>query len=230
MDYGECSGGALMSLFGTPQSALAFPLPLSEKYRPRKIADFIGLEKERKIVSAFCRAPREAAFLFVGPSGIGKTTLGLAMADELKAELHLIPSQKCTVENLDDTFRMCQYVPMAAGGFHFVLVDEADQMTDKAQLALLSRLDSTARPPKTVFVFTCNDAERLEKRFLSRCMVMKFSSYGMREELAKFLAQVWAKETDKPSDVDFERTAKDATNNVRDALMRLEIELLAVQE
>lgn len=227
-----------MQLFPDPQANLDYPLPLSEKYRPRRIRDFIGLTKERKILSAFVSRPRDAAFLFVGPSGLGKTTMALAMAEELGAELHLIPSQKCTVENLNDTIRMCWNVPLhfgdtKAGGKHLVLVDEADAMTEKAQLACLSFLDSAARPPDTVFVFTANQTNGLEKRFLSRTMVLEFSSYGMRSELAEFLAQVWQKEIGHSSDLpeakhpDFERMAKDATNNVRDALMRLEVELLA---
>lgn len=214
------------------QTLLEYPQPLTEKYRPRKISEFIGLEKERKIVSAFVARPRDAAFLFVGPSGLGKTTLALAMSEEMNAELHLIPSQKCTVENLDDTIRCCNYVPLN-GGFHFVLVDEVDSITERAQLALLSRLDATARPPKTIFVFTSNNADRLEKRFLSRCMVLEFSSYGMRDKLARFLADVWQKEIGHSSDMpaatkpDFERIAKNSCNNVRDALSVLEIEILA---
>jgi replication-associated recombination protein RarA len=111
-----------MELFASQQGDLSYPQPLAEKYRPRAIADFIGLEKERKVASAFCRTPRESAFLFVGPSGVGKTTLALAMAQEMGAELHLIPSQKCTVQNLEDTLRQCAYVPFS-GGFHFVLVE-----------------------------------------------------------------------------------------------------------
>jgi len=51
---------------------------------------------------------------------------------------------------------MTQYAPVAGKRFWFVLVDEADQMTDKAQLALLSKLDSTGRIDGCVFVFICN--------------------------------------------------------------------------
>lgn len=209
------------------QAGLDFPQPLSEKYRPRKIAEFIGLAKEKKILTRFCQRPTDSAFLFVGRSGTGKTSIALALAEELRAELIHIPSQHCTVAELDEALRMTQYVPMQGKTFWLVLVDEADAMTDKAQLALLSRLDSTARPKNTIFVFTCNDTERLEKRFLSRCMVLEFSNYGMRSELSNLLSEIWEKETGKAADVDFERIAKDATNNVRDALMRLELEILA---
>lgn len=169
----------------------------------------------------------ESAFLFVGPSGTGKTSLALALADELQAELIHIPSQHCTVAELEEALRMTQYVPMQGKTFWLVLCDEADQMTEKAQLALLSKLDSTARPPKTIFVFTCNGTDTLEKRFLSRCMNVEFSSYGMRTELAEFLRKVWERETGKESELDFERLAKNSCNNVRDALQQIQIEILA---
>lgn len=221
-----------MSLFPQSQASIDFPQPLSEKYRPKLIADFIGLEKQRKVASAFVRAPREAAFLFCGTSGVGKTTLALAMAQEMGAELHLIPSQKCTVENLEDTLRHCAYVPLS-GGFHFVLVDEIDTASNAAQLALLSKLDSTARPSKTVFCFTCNSSEKLERRFLSRCLTLEFSSYGLRTEVAAFLERVWDVEIGHSGNVadakrpDFERIVKNANNNIRDSLSVLEIEILA---
>src|SRR6266446_128813 len=94
-----------MSLIPTPQSSLAFPQPLAEKYRPRRIADFIGLDKPKRILAGFAASPKNAALIFVGESGLGKTTMALAMAEEMEAEVHLIPSQKCTVENVEEIGR-----------------------------------------------------------------------------------------------------------------------------
>lgn len=221
-----------MSLFPTPQTTLDFPMPLSEKYRPRSIDGFIGLEKQKKILSAFAKRPVSCAWLFLGTSGTGKSTCALALAEELGAELHKIPSQACNVAAISDVVRACWNVPYnwntgKPAGFHVVLADEADQMSNAAQLALLSKLDSTDPAPSTIWIFTANDTDRLEKRFLSRCRVMEFSSYGMRSELAALLADVWLKETGKPGTLDFERIAKDSTNNVRAALSALELELLA---
>jgi len=215
-----------VSLFES-QNALAFPMPLTEKYRPRKITDFIGLDKQRKILSAFAKRPCSCAWLFIGGSGLGKSTMAMALSEELKAELHKIPSQRCNVATIDDTVRSCWYAPFEPGGFHVVLADEADQMTPAAQLALLSKLDSTDPAPNTIWIFTANDCERLEKRFLSRCRVLEFSNYGMRSSLAEFLAQVWKAETGLDGTLNWERIAKDANSNVREALSCLEIELLA---
>jgi len=70
-------------------------------------------------------------------------------------------------------------------------------MTNPAQLALLSKLDATAFPPNTIFVFTCNGTDGLEPRFISRCRTVEFSSYRMAAEITAFLEYVWHSEGGK---------------------------------
>jgi len=139
-----------------------------------------------------------------------------------------IPSQKCNAQTIEDTVRHCWYSPMTPGGFHVVLVDEADQMTNAAQLALLSKLDSTDPAPNTIWIFTANDTERLERRFLSRCKTLEFSSYGLSDQIAAYLDKVWHAEGGNGNAPDLVRLAKDSRNNLRDCLMRLEVELMAL--
>ena len=214
---------------------LNFPQPLAEKYRPRRIEDFVGLDKPKRLLARFCGNPFPSAWLFVGPSGTGKTSLALAMAEQLPAELHHIPSKNCDLATVENVCRQCHYAPRMFDGwkacpFHLVLVDEADSMSPAAQMAFLSKLDATAFPPGTIFVFTCNATTNLESRFLSRCRVVEFSSYGMNGPISELLERVWTAETsrgvtDAPN---FSRIAKEANNNTRDALMSLEMELMSL--
>jgi DNA polymerase III gamma/tau subunit len=210
------------------QTDLAFPQSLTEKYRPVRIADFIGLDRPKKVLSAFCKRPTSGGWLFVGPSGVGKSTMALALAAELRAELHKIPSQKCNAQTIEDTVRKCWFAPMTPGGFHVVLADEIDASTSGAQLGLLSKLDSTDPAPNTIWIFTANDTERLERRFLSRCKTLEFSSYGLADPIAAYLDKVWHAEGGNGNAPDLVRLAKDSRNNVRDCLMRLEVELMAL--
>ncbi len=210
---------------GQGQAPFGFPVPLTEKYRPRRIPDFAGLGKQRKILSKFAANPYPSAWLFLGASGTGKTTMALALAAEIGAEVHHIPSQDCNVQNLAEVIRMCWYVPQG-GGFHLVLLDEADQMSHAAQLALLSKMDSTAFPPMTIFVFTCNATDRLEARFLSRCRNLEFSTYGLGPEIICLLKQVWNEESPDAEAPNFARIVKDSANNAREALTKLELALM----
>jgi DNA polymerase III gamma/tau subunit len=205
----------------------AFPQSLAEKYRPQTIAEFVGLDKPKKILSKFAAQPYPSAWLFVGASGVGKTSMALALCSQIKGELTHIPSQKCNAQAIEEACYHCHFVPLT-GGFHVVLCDESDRMTPAAQLALLSKLDGTAFPPNTVFIFTANSTEGLEARFLSRCRVLEFSSYGMASEIAEHLNKVWHAEGGNGNGPDLTRLAKESRNNVRDALMKLELELMAL--
>ncbi|HWF03628.1 MAG TPA: AAA family ATPase [Candidatus Angelobacter sp.] len=216
------------NLFGSQsQPVFDFPQSLTEKYRPQSISEFVGLDKPKKIMRKLAANPFPSAWLFVGPSGTGKTTMGLAFAKEINAELHHIPSQDCNLENIERVRKICQYVPMAGCTMHLILVDEADRMTQAAQISLLSKLDATNFPPNTIFIFTCNETGSLEPRFLSRCHVIEFSSYGMSSELSQLLEKVWTSETDSELRPNFARLVKDSANNAREALMRLETELMS---
>lgn len=210
-----------MSLF--PENDVPVSQLLTEQYRPLRIADFIGLDKPKKWASKLVAKPFDSAWVFVGASGMGKTTLALAIAAELDAELHHIPSQRCSVLEVETVRRKCQYVPMMGKRLHLVLVDEADQMSSAAQLALLSMLDSTNRAPNTIFIFTCNETLRLESRFLSRCGVVEFSSYGVAKETAELLETVWGAEAPKDAEApNFQRIVKESNNNIRASLMQLQ--------
>ncbi len=223
------------------QAQIEYPQALTMKYQPQTLESFIGLERPKKILAKFAAQPYANSFLFVGQSGTGKTTMALALAKQLQGEIIHIPSQHCTVADVEDAIRRCWYVPMTPGGFHIVLVDEADQMTDKAQLLFLSKLDATGRPPNTIFIFTCNETDKLififtcnetdklQDRFLSRCMVLQFQSHGMAKEAASLLERIWQKEAgDAAEKPNFLRMVQDSKNNVRDAVNSLQVELLSV--
>lgn len=212
--------------------AIPFPQPLADKYRPETIEEFCGLEKPKKIINKFLAAPYPSEWLFEGPSGTGKTSMALAICKAVAGELHHIPSQSCDLATVKQVCDMCHRFPFdwtegKAAKFHVVLVDEADQMSNAAQLAFLSKLDATAKPPNTIFIFTCNATDRLEPRFLSRVRRLQFSNYGMAQGISAFLAKIWDRETDSPTDrPNFDRIAKEANNNVRDALMTLEVAIM----
>lgn len=221
-----------MDLFGNQsatQSSLTFPAPLTDKYRPRKVSEFAGLDKVKKTLRGFLAAPDLTHFRFVGPSGTGKTSMGLALADELGAEIHHVRSQECNLATLQRVCYTCNFVPMAGKRLHVVLVDEADQMSDAAQLFLLSKIDGTDPCPGTIWIFTCNAEDRLHERFLSRSLRLEFSTYGLSAEATELLTRVWQAEVGSATDYtpNFARLVKDSGNNIREALTRLKSEILA---
>jgi len=229
--------------FGEPkQNGFEYPMPLTEKYQPRKIEDFIGLEGPKRLFANLLKAPRQVAILLVGPPGSGKTSMAMAFAEQLPGTLHHISSQKCDVSALDRLNETLSYCP-ANGKFHVVKIDEADQMTDKAQLQLLSKLDGSAAlrpkfgggwergtPLPVIWIFTCNGRgengtnppSTFEPRFLSRCLVMACGKPEVAE-IAGFLRRIWSLEGGDPS-ADPSPLAE-GCDGIRDVLTKLEVAL-----
>lgn len=214
------------------QPTFDFPQRLSEKLQPKTLEDFIGLERPKAILEAFIRHPRNDAWYFTGTSGTGKTTMAQAVIAAIDAEEHHIPAKSCDLDTIRDVIAMCHRAPYNFYGpnagpakWHVVHVSEADQMTGAAQLDLLSRMDSTAWPPTTIFIFTANGTSLLERRFLSRCKVVEFTAPN--GALPKYLAKVYKREGGNDGDaVDFEKIAEQCAHNVRDALGQVEMELM----
>jgi len=62
---------------------------------------------------------------------------------------------------------------------------------------------------------------------LSRLSVLEFSSYGIAKDAAELLGRVWDAETDNPVDrPNFQRIVKESNNNVREALNKLQVEIM----
>lgn len=198
---------------------------LVEKYRPQTISEFVGMDDPRADAAALVRNPYASAWYFVGSSGTGKTSLALAIAAELKAEVHHVPSQSCTVDVVKALRSRLQLTSMFSK-WKVVIVDEAEEMSAAAENAWLSLTDSTNRPPDTIIIFTANGTDKLSnpERFLSRCDVVKFSTHGLAKDATALLETIWEQETagltvDAPN---FARIVKESNNNIRESLQVLQ--------
>lgn len=219
---------------------------LIDKYRPKRIRDFLGLENVKKVLIPFAAQPYPSAWLFRGPSGVGKTSMAMALALEigLRADdVYVLPGPECNVDRVKAIRHDLRYrVPHHFGApWYFYLVDEADEIPYVAYIQFLSVLqppDGLSRP--AIFVFTANSPEKveqidkkgnkhviindkLERKFRSRCMQLEFHSHGLREEIAGLLSRVWTQEAPQgATPPNFLQLAHDAQGNVRDALQDLQ--------
>jgi hypothetical protein len=190
-------------------------------------------------MNAFLKRPYVSAWLFVGPSGTGKTTMTFTVAEALGATqaigggIYHLPARACDLEAITRVVNQCHYTPLVGCPWSIVIIDECDTMSRAAQEALLSHLDCAAPPPQTIWLMTANGTENLHDRFVSRLRRVQFSTDNLLRPGVAYLRSIWRKEIraaklkTKPQPPDFEVMLRMAKFNMREALMPLETELLA---
>jgi len=193
-----------------------------------KIADFVGLAKPKLLLQKLAVSPNCRALLFEGKSGSGKTAMALAFAAEIPAEVHLLPANECTRENLSGLWVRCQGYPLPGFRKHLVLVDQADTLRMPQQLDLRSYIDGPSALDHVLWVFTGVPSDRLEDGFRSRCLQLEFSTYGNSKAAAELLERVWQAEVPNAPPPNFARLIKEANGNILAALQQMELKLMAV--
>jgi DNA polymerase III gamma/tau subunit len=172
---------------------------LVEKYRPKRLRDVRGQKAVVDLLSLFARRPCSRAFLFHGPSGVGKTCTATALAAELGilpelgeiGGLYEIASGAMNADNVRKAVERLAYSPMRGSGWRMLLCNEADRMTTVAETIWLDALEHL--PPRSVVVFTTNAPEQLPRRFCDRCAELRFeqNSNKLLQTIRRFVRAIW---------------------------------------
>lgn len=178
---------------------------LTVKYSPQQLSDVVGQPAALSQLRSFAARPFSTAFVFHGPTGVGKSCAAKALALELGCSeeyagcggLQEIPSGKQDGRAVEDLLRQLRLRPMFGSGWKVAIINEADGMTPQAEAIWLDGLE--ALPPKTVVVFTTNELWRLSRRLIGRCELIECDgeSDAFREGLDGLARRVWKGETGK---------------------------------
>lgn len=149
----------------------------SEKYRPKTIDDCILPQHLKSKFKGIIKMGDLPSLCFTGTSGVGKTTVAQAIADELDLDFYKVNS---SLEGNIDTLRtkIKTYVSTmsieAIGKRKLVLLDEADGMNplsfQPALRALIEEFIGNA-----VFILTGNKRTNIIPALYSRCPEIRFT-------------------------------------------------------
>lgn len=148
----------------------------AEKYRPSSVKDVILPESIKNIFTQFVEEGDVSSNLLLsGKPGMGKTTVALAMANDIGCDVLVIPA---SIENGIDVIRnkvtdFASTVSFTNDKRKIVIFDEADYFHQKsAQPALRNFMDTFSG--NVSFILTCNDKSRIIDPLKSRLSVIDF--------------------------------------------------------
>jgi replication factor C large subunit len=137
-------------------------IPLSEKYRPKKLSEIkgqdIAIDRLKVFINSFNKGiSKKNAILFHGPAGTGKTAIAHAIANDLNYEIfELNASDLRNRQKLDEILKPSTQQHSLFGKGKIILVDEVDGVTS-TEYGGLAELILLIEKTKFPLIVTCND-------------------------------------------------------------------------
>lgn len=153
-------------------------MSLSNKYRPSDFSSVIGQGVVVDIVKTMCESAQlsNRNFLFTGPAGTGKTTLGRLIAKTLNGSAdNVIEVDAASHSGVEDTREIIQQASQYPIGtkYKVIIVDECHSLSNTAWQSLLKGLEEQLG--NTVFIFCTTNPEKIPATIISRVQTFKLS-------------------------------------------------------
>jgi DNA polymerase III delta prime subunit len=156
-----------------------------ERYRPKTVSECILPDHLKNPFLQYVKQGSVPNLILTGSPGVGKTTVAMAMCEEIGADYILI---NASLESGIDTLRV-KIMGFATsvsltGGRKVIILDEADKLSTATQRGLNGAIEEVAG--NCSFIFTCNNINNIEDSIQSRCPAINFKLVGNdKTEMAK---------------------------------------------
>ena len=165
----------------------------TEKYRPHTVAECVLPESLRQVFQAYVDKKIIPNMLLSGGPGIGKTTIALALSDQLDADSLVINcSENGNIDTLRTDIRSFASTVSMTGGRKVIILDESDGLTKQTQQALRPFMEEFAG--NCSFIMTCNFINQIIEPLYSRCPVIEFKP--TKEDKPKMAKQMHLRAVD----------------------------------
>jgi len=151
----------------------------TEKYRPDNFEDILGHEKVLKKLKIYVDEGSMPHLMFVGQSGVGKTTTAMALAKEIYNEnwegnfIELTRSRERGINAIrKDVKDKARSRSLTEKDFRIIYMDEADDLTNSAQAAFRRMMENFSANVR--FILSCGSLSKIIDPLQSRCALFKF--------------------------------------------------------
>ena len=215
------------------------------KWRPRTLGEVVGQEQvTRTLLNALKTGRISHAYLFCGPRGTGKTSMGRALAKAVnclttggKGEpcnncemcqainegraLDFIEIDAASNTGVDDVRALRERVATspAQARFKVYLIDEFHMLSTAASNALLKTLEEP--PPHVIFILATTEVHKILPTIMSRCQRFDFRRLALADVVKK-LSSICETEKITIEPEALRLIARSAAGSLRDAENLLE--------
>ncbi len=196
---------------------------LYKKHRPSDLDAVLGQTPVIKVLKEkLKKGDMPHALLFMGPSGVGKTTIARALRKPLKCHPSEFHEVNCAdirgIDNIREIRKRMSLRPMN-GQAKIWLIDEAHKLTNDAQNALLKMLEDT--PGHVYFMLATTEPNKVIRTIHTRCMPFHLKPIG-EKELSGLIRLVSTDEERCLEDSVIEKIVEHSDGSARQALVLLD--------
>jgi len=211
------------------QSSTILSLPLVEKYRPKKLSDFVGnidaVKKLENWLVTWNKQKKKVAWL-VGPAGVGKTSVVYYLTRKYGFEyVEVNASDKRNKQAIEKIVgRGSQEGTVLQGGRakKLILVDEADGLFGNEDRGGAKALARVVRNPRLPIICTSNDPEAAALKAAKKYFLVIEFSRLKENEIINLLKRVIKNEGIQIDEEIILKIARNAAGDARSALNDLQ--------
>lgn len=181
--------------------------PLAERLRPKTLDEYIGqkhLVGENAVLRNMIESGRAVSFILWGPPGVGKTTLALITANQLKVPFYTLSAVSSGVKEVREVIDKAKHSGFFNSNAPILFIDEIHRFSKSQQDSLLAAVEQGV--VTLIGATTENPSFEVIRPLLSRCQLYVLKSLE-KEDLLELLHRAVAEDTElKKRKIDIKET------------------------
>ena len=151
--------------------------PLAERLRPRTLDEYIGqqhLVGKNAVLRNMLESGRVSSFILWGPPGVGKTTLALIVANQLKVPFYTLSAVSSGVKDVREVLDKAKHSGFFNSRSPILFIDELHRFSKNQQDSLLAAVEQGV--VTLIGATTENPSFEVIRPLLSRCQLYVLKS------------------------------------------------------
>lgn len=170
--------------------------PLAERLRPKTLDEYIGqkhLVGKNAVLRNMIESGRVVSFILWGPPGVGKTTLALIIANQLKVPFYTLSAVSSGVKEVREVIDRAKHSGFFNSNAPILFIDEIHRFSKSQQDSLLAAVEQGV--VTLIGATTENPSFEVIRPLLSRCQLYVLKSLD-KEDLLELLHRAITQDTE----------------------------------